>query len=472
MFTELKRALMTEYFHVVEASSMEYSKHSGIKRIPTENGGTLCEIAKAISMRGLEKERAKFGIQSGIRRSLMNHVIATIENSENALFSGNTKIEKIGSCTDGSKTGHLDEFDTLFVMDKNVIKIGQQDGEIYFCQVDCQTVHNSFAVRELVELFAEWLDEIMSNARPPSIFECSGYAAPEFSGVRINGPAVTIQFHTSEDVGDMKKGTFLTVDVTLALPCEESEMLQTSLSSWVEDILICVNNNPIEEPGSPHFVPNPKDNGWQPSTACVESNILYALNTESPLKKAHLLSKALIVRVKKLCLEKNIFPITSNSLSRKAVELLQLLEHYRNKMDKHRNELRQHLNNCMRYGHQLLPCDKRKDFQEPEKQPISVNTTAVKHTLFCLAIQSDYNFQVFKAGRVFYLMKETAKKFSSNDSLFVEHSVSQFPAIGKFSLSANVTGHIPRLVNEMQHLYEIIADVIFCDVSTVSWMEG
>ncbi len=367
MLRELNNALKEEYFQVLETSSEEYKNHSGTNRVTAENRKTLREIANAISIKGLEKERARFGPQSGIRRSLMNYVIAAMENNKNTPFSRNSKIEKIGSCIDGSKTGHLDEIDTLFVTDETVIKIGQQDGEVYFCHVDCQTMPKSFTVRELLEHFAEWLNEIMSNSPPPPSFECSGYAAPEFSGVRINGPAVTLQFQTSKDLGDMKKGTSLTVDVTLALPCQESEILQKTLSSWVENIVVSVNNNPIEEPGSAHFVPNPKDNRWQPSTASVESHILYALNTESPLKKAHLLSKALTVRVKKLCLEKNIFSASSNSLSNEVEELLRLLDDYRNKMGKESCDLRQHLNKCMRYGHHLLPWDKRKYIQEPEK---------------------------------------------------------------------------------------------------------
>ncbi len=187
------------------------------------------EVARTISLTELERNKTQFASCDRLRKDILNQVITATRNDT---FPFRGHVKKIGSCWDGSKIGHLDEVDTLFILDETEIQILQNG-------ITIQNEH--FTASQFVKRFADSINKVLSNCELPSTLEHGGYAAPEYSGVRMNGPAVTLLFSVTQDVGGMKKGDMVTVDIALAVPfsCLRYDSvlhdLCHDLASWVQE---------------------------------------------------------------------------------------------------------------------------------------------------------------------------------------------------------------------------------------------
>ena len=428
------------------------------------------EVASTISLSELQRDKARFASGDHLRKDILKQVTMVTKRDT---FPYRGRIKKIGSCWDGSKIGHLDEIDTLFILDETEIKI-RQNGDGFSFQVGFATQNECYTASQFVEHFANSINEVLLNYELPSTLAHGGYAAPEYSGVRMNGPAVTLLFSVTQDAGGMKTGDMVTVDITLAVPFSclryDSDLgdLCHYLASWVEERVAYVDYKPIGDLDGPYLVLNHRNDGWQPSTAAAESDILHELDNEAPLKQTYRMTKSLVHMVKQHEAFKSLFCGVVHMEDEKNT-LGRHLDLYRNNVDQ-LNGYRQQLNSCMAYGHILIPWNMKKDYHEQEKQPIAVNTTALKHVMFGLAKENDYKPQVLKAERVFQLMKEALKKFllcSGERPLFVKHSVTNFPEIAKFSLLADTVDEAAEMIGDVQQLYETLLTKVFTEVSSV-----
>ncbi len=168
---------------------------------------------RGLSIPEFENDTANYARENYMRDTLLEHIRNVTTQNQNFLFEGH--VEKIGSSWDGSKLRQVDEVDLLYVLSQTQVEIVEMD--------------NTFSVkwgdkvckpRELVEDFADSLERVLSDS-PPKNLQHGGYAAPEFSGVRLCGPAVTVLYQSKGDEASEKhgKGTHISVDITLAVPC-------------------------------------------------------------------------------------------------------------------------------------------------------------------------------------------------------------------------------------------------------------
>ena len=434
-----------------------------------EQDGRVANFRKflqGLSVPELEKEKANYATGNSVRDMLLKHIRdVTIEN-ESFLFEG--RVEKIGSSWDGSKLHQIDEVDMLFVLSKKQIEIVETDNTITVKW--CGKVYKP---HELVEHFADSLERVLSGAQPTCL-QHGGYAAPEFSGVRLCGPAVTVLYqtidHDSTQAQDASENVVnMSVDITLAVPLSRLECagaLESALEEWKEKKLKHVNE-PISCCSDLHAVPNTASDRWQLSSALFESELLNQLGSESTVRKSYLLLKALLHRIDKRALEDNIYGISEVEVRERSRKLCEkLLSDIVNKA-----LCRDHLNRCMRYGHTLLPKDKCVLHGELEKDHVSVNKAAAKHILLDEAQPSDFEVKHLKSEQMFLLMKQVIEKLLTSE-VFVKHALQEnlvghnlhSPEISKFSFRKFIVCKCEELAVKLQCCYRMVLSHCLCDV--------
>ncbi len=414
-----------------------------------------------LSIPELEKDRANFAIGNSVRDMLLKHIRDLTTDNENFHFDG--RVEKIGSSWDGSKLHQVDEIDLLFVLSKKQIEIIEND-----TTVNVKWCDKVYRPRDLVEEFADSLESVLSGAQPKHL-EHGGYTAPDFSGVRLSGPAVTVLYRAQgRDANE--KGTSISVDITLAVPLTYLECagaLDLEVEEWKKKKLQQVNEL-ISCCLDLHAVPNTASDRWQISSALFESELLNQLESESTVRKAYLLLKALLQRIDKKVLEENIFGIKDMEMGERTRELCDKLLA---KIDK-RSLCRDQLNRCMRYGHTLLPKDKSVLHGELEKEHVSINKAASKHILLDKARPNDFEVKHLKSEQVFWLMKQVIKQLVTPE-VFVNHALQQLlvdhnlhsPEICKFSFRKFWVCKCEALAVKLQSCYRMALEHCLSKVS-------
>ncbi len=191
---------------------------------------------EGISLSDLEKERAVFSSGHRIRSSILNRIYNRTEMNDEFPFRG--RIEKIGSCWDGSKVGQLDEVDKLFILDPTQVIIIHADTDF---QTVCVIYNgNEYSVCQLIRSFAKALEKALEGDTPVGM-QHNGFAASDFGGVRISGPAVTVLYGTKTQCGSIQKGTMVSVDTTLAVPFKKADIL-TEIGWKIDEIISVVDN--------------------------------------------------------------------------------------------------------------------------------------------------------------------------------------------------------------------------------------
>ncbi len=119
-------------------------------------------------------------------------------------FPYDGRLAQIGSFYDGSKTGGLNEMDYLYVVSEPSLKIRPVESDA--SQFRIWVRGKEVTPRELNESLITAMQRTLSKKVLPVKWQHGGYASPEFSGVRCNGPAITAMFcnenesHISLDV--------------------------------------------------------------------------------------------------------------------------------------------------------------------------------------------------------------------------------------------------------------------------------
>ena len=318
-----------------------------------------------------------------------------------------------------------------------------------------------YNAQQLNEMFADALVDVF-DSHPPSDLEYNGYAAPQFSGVRVSGPAWTVLFRTGKDFGPMKKGNMISVDITLALPFScVKEFVQTNdelaeISSWVDRIVEANKTKPLELPNEPHLIFCSVKGHWKPTTAHSEANVLHELERHASAKRAYILLKCIYRKLDTFIWKRNIFEfeITKNDLH---ASLLNSLLEKKTNLDK-----------CMQYGHVLLTPEERNRHNELPKKPISVNTAATKHLLFQKAEPDDYRYILHELNgeRTLDLMEYVISEYSNCDSFFVQHGIhADLASICKFSTMLTLGDRTDELARA---LLRVTASLLSGDLLKVS----
>ncbi len=457
-------------FYYTTLSEVSSTRTLDVMSIPVgEQDGAVRNFRmflRGLSIPELEKERANYATGNSVRDMLLRHIRDVTTENEDFCFEG--QVEKIGSSWDGSKLHQVDEVDLLFVLSKKQVKVVETDRTVSVKWCD-----NMYKPHELVEHFADSLESVLSSAQPNNL-QHGGYAAPEFSGVRLCGPAVTVLYKTignestqgqeaSEDIVNMS------VDITLAVPLSCLECagnLDSALGGWKEKKLQQVNE-PISCCLDLHAVPNTASDRWQLSSALFESELLNQLGSESTVRKAYLLLKALLHRIDKKALEENIFGIGEVEMKENSRKLCdRLLANIAE-----RSFSTDHLNRCMRYGHTLLPKDQSVLHGELEKEHVSINKAASKHILLDEAQPGDFEVKHIKSEQVFWLMKQVIEKLVTPD-IFVKHALQEHlvghnlhsPEICKFSFRKFMVCRCEELAVKLQCCYRMVLEHCLSDV--------
>ncbi len=122
-------------------------------------------------------------------------------------YSGS--LFQIGSFYDGSKIGHLNEMDCLYVISEPDVVVQQLSsgrGQFIVFVKGIQV-----KPREINKKLVGAMRETLSEMTLPDGWTHGGYASTEFSRVRCNGPAVTAMFCNKDE-------SHISLDVSIAFP--------------------------------------------------------------------------------------------------------------------------------------------------------------------------------------------------------------------------------------------------------------
>ncbi len=421
--------------------------------LPEETLQLFRSYVEGISLSDLEKERAAFSSGHQIRSSILNTINDRIEINKEFPFHGS--IKKIGSCWDGSKVGQLDEVDTLFVLDPRQVTVIHNDTDILNVRVSYNG--NEYSVCQLSKSFANALEKALEGD-PPEGMEHNGFAAPEFSGVRMSGPAVTVLYRTAAQCGPIEQGTMVSLDITLAVPFKQTDVLM-EIGRKIDYIISATDSKPIDPPRMPHLIPYAVTGKWKPSTAHLEAKVLHELDGHTPLKRAHLLLKCLQRKVDKFSSAYKLFDVDPQEENRQSVKNSRLALYLTTLL---RNGSISRARQCMKYGYVLLTPMERKQHNELEKNNISSNNAAIKHLIFHEARPEHYIPQLSNEQSTLELMKAVILEFARQDSYFVQHFFHpNFPAICKFSARENLDEKVCEMATKLRQMY----DVLHCSFS-------
>ncbi len=409
------------------------------------------QICLNLNIHDLSKDKANYTDNYDDRRSLVKHVKQIVNLTGSFCLRGS--ILEIGSCWDGSKLGSIDEIDLLFVLDESQNDIKILDNHRVVWQGE------EYSVREFCCIFFNKLDEVLCNDLPAG-FEHGGYASPEYSGVRMNGPAATVL---------LKKCNTTSLDITLCFPAECDEV-----ESWIKSLVPKCDNFPLPTDLTPHLVAYAVGETWEISTAHIEAQLFHELRG-SIIQEAQIRNKVLLRMVDEFASQ-----IYDNANKEKVKQDVDENPETNNKKNNTKHGLdsfwhscrisgqmsKEQYNRYMRYNHGCLPEPTK--YGELHKPHLSTNNAASKHILFRHASHSDdFRSSKFNSERMFCLMKCGIEGFSTaNSDTHVEHIAQKPPAISKFSCrrTAPLEDYHQMVINH-RALYAIVLKYAFTKVS-------
>ena len=350
--------------------------------------------------------------------------------------------------------------DVLYVVNKDqVVIIPGEHGDVDMEIFRVEWKGNQYTAGDLSELFANKLDQTL-RAEPPEGMKHNGYAAPRYSGIRVSGPAVTVLFRTATDIGPMKKGSMVSLDITLALPCShlpwDQKEKMDAIDVWFTNYITSTNDKPIDAV-EPHVIPCRITKIWKPTSAHIEANVLHELERHCALKKTHILLKCLMKKVDKFNCEHRLFHAELKESPARS-QLIKLIE-----CGKHLEE-NDRVNHCMRHGYILLSPDETDKHNELKKKSISINAAYAKQILFQRATREDYKPGCADQTRALTLMKEIVAEIANPETLHINNHIHHsFPPICKFSVREILSSQFHELASNLLHLY----DKLISSISTL-----
>ncbi len=437
---------------------------SGSLHLPAMQCEAFHSWTLAVDVCALKQYRADFGKDFSVVKSFEKYRGDLETKLKDFHFSGH--LAQIGSCWDGSKVGRVNEMDCLYVIDNTLVDLKMTDkpGEykLFLNGEELNPRHTNVQ-------FADYLEPIVNEMQlPPNIWH-SGYAAPSFSGVRFNGPAVTSLFEYRPDQGNAFQ---ISLDLTLAFPVDQDNAAVRDLCRLVQEKIAHIATENVRKQTATtqvHVVPNLMKDIWQLSTAYLEANILRDLPVNGSVNITLHNCKGLIHQLEKLKPEQRLLYLqTSTPAEHVENRIIQDIMAYHS-MEEEAEEMRLMLNQRMRYEHIYLHPGERQRLGETSKSAISINSAVVKHIILGKAFTIPGSFSEVNAVTSDEMMRDVFRELSDTSKVFVPHSFLGTP-ISKFSLLPSMASVKYELVGTVrqecqQLLQNAMTEVGMCDVS-------
>ena len=428
-------------------------------------------LNRDIDMRDLSQYMADFSQGAEVTQALyiIHHTLQS--QIPKKLGYGGT-LEQIGSFYDGSKTGRLNEMDCLYVVSESdvvVEEINSSRGQFRVFVKDTEV-----RPREMNQALIATMEEILSGLSLPQ-WTHGGYCAPEFSGVRCNGPAVTAMFCNRDE-------NHISLDVSIAFPLNDQlqkahgfpEQLKDKCQSLIDTVTAIqseVTRRGIVR-GDLHLIGNLVDNTWQPTTALQEAKILRDLDTEGPVRQSVDTCKAISSKQQKWYEDNNTqherqtagnndgVPSKRQPLSGETNRLLTLknLHDYMEADPDSKGELRDKLNTDMAFTHIWLSATDRKAYKEVLKADASINSAAMKHIVLRTALQMKGAFSGDNKTYRDCLVRTVFEELSDPRSVYTPHAFIHGVELAKFSLSVTLSDIKDDVVRDLQEQCRLILD--------------
>ncbi len=234
---------------------------------------------------GADVAKALHGIRSSLELGLLQRLGSV------------GSLSQIGSFYDGSKTGRLNEMDCLYVVNEADVMIHQDSSGKGGVRIYVKG--NEIKPREINKKLITAMGEILSEMTLPDGWTHGGYAYPDFSGPRCNGPSVTAMFCNKDE-------THISLDVSIAFPltvqlqqrADFPYHLRDSCQFLAENISKIQKELPRTQISADlHLIGNLKDDTWQLTTALAEAEILRSVRPECSVKRALEICKVIASRM-------------------------------------------------------------------------------------------------------------------------------------------------------------------------------
>ncbi len=393
-------------------------------------------------------------------------------------------LSQIGSFYDGSKTGRLNEMDCLYVpvvseSDVRVQQVAPGKG-----QFRVYVKGTEIKPREINRKLITVMKEILSEMTLPDGWTHGGYAAPEFSGPRCNGPSVTAMFCN----GDEKH---ISLDVSIAFPLTSQLQQRAGFPSHLRDSCQSVAHSiskiqseltRTQISGDLLLIGNLADDTWQMTTALVESKILRALIPKCSVKRALEVCKVIASKIQRWWEEHSIWtersakacghgaPVKRIRLSAEHAResILTELQIYSegapcSKAD--HADSRERLNTAMTCRHIYLSSTDRNKFGEVLKSDASINNAAIKHIILKTALQLNGAFSEKNKHLEQQLVRAVFEELSSTDFFHTDHALIPGCTINKFSFSMFLSHSKESIVFDFAQQCEDVLHNVFAQVS-------
>ncbi len=420
------------------------SRGDDVKLSSEEIRERISKWTEGLQLSELQVFRLSFRLDREIVRAIVD-----LRNILNVALNKQTghrgELFQIGSYAEDIKVAWAFDFDFLYIIfDKDIeVHADEQQGLYRVTRGGVE-----IKPRQLNSTLADCMDKIMSDISLPWPLEHGGYAGPDYSGVRFNGPAVSLQFIDKRG-GDNRR--VIPVDIAPVFPlpdtCKENVDVKGKVMKRLKyHLMPYVPKAGIQKV---YVVSHPLTKLWQPTTACMESRIIKDLCPFSCVKIALQLTRALLCNQQKESLLQRPCVTSGDKSTEGTVDL----ERYTHTTDgREREAYRHQLNTKMRFQHIYLSPEVRSNFCEASKSPISVNTAAVKHAIFAHAdgLEGSYRSQSGGVNVILELIRAVYKELASTESSNVNHAFLPL-AISKFSI-------LPCALHEAAHLMRTVQE--------------
>ncbi len=369
------------------------------------------------------------------------------------------RLSQIGSFYDGSKTGRLNEMDCVYVV--------SEDFEIQPVATDARQFRiwvrgKEVKPRKLNESLITAMQRTLSEKVLPGKWKHGGYASPEFSGVRCNGPAITAMFCNENE-------SHISLDMSIAFQITSQIQQKGDFPSRLRDVCRSLADSVEHIQGelprtqistNLHLIGNLVDDTWQPTTALAEAEILRVLNTECSVKRALEICKAIASKLQGWYEENNTY---SERLQSGTEQVMAELQRY-SSGDK---DLRHRLNTLMPYYHVWLSSKDRKGLKEVLKSEAQINTAAIKQIILKTALKMKGAFSKPSGSCRDHLIKAVFEELASPASFTTPHALMDGAEIQKFSIAVTLSHVKQEVAQDMQRQCQTVLDNDFGKVHKI-----
>ncbi len=442
-------------------------KEAKLPRTPTRAAATeshfydekifLEFVQNDIDIRDMDQHLADFS-QGGDTGQLLAEIRESLEiGIRQSDFPCDGRLAQIGSFYDGSKTGRLNEMDCLYVVSEPSLKVLPLDSDA--SQFRIWVRGKEVKPRELNESLITAMQWTLSRQVLPGDWRHGGYASPEFSGVRCNGPAITAMFCNENE-------SHISLDVSVAFQLT-SRMQQSadfpphlrvacwSLAGSVQNIQGELTRTQIS--ANLHLIGNLVDDTWQPTTALAEAEILRSLNPECPVKRALEICKAIASTLQKWYENGKTYVQNEPSL-RQLGSFMTGLQIYISSDPGSETAARHKLNNLMSYHHIWFSPDDRKELKEVLKSEAQVNTAAIKQIILKTALQMKGAFSKPSDTCRDRLIRAVFEELESPESFTTSHALMDGAEIQKFSIAVGLSHIKQEVAQDLQRQCRTVLD--------------